>query len=634
MKFRFFLISLLLLSLMATVAIAQDDMSYSEAPMLTEMVEAGELPPVAERLPVNPRVFPVYEEIGTYGGTIVRGFTGPSDRWGPTKLLEERILEFEQPNADTIELVPGYIDAWEIQDDGATFSFTLKEGLRWSDGEPVTTRDVQFWYEDIFLNEDLTPTISELYQVNGEALTVEIVDEQTFLVQFSGPYPLFPEILAKESTGAPGLDRPGFIQPFHYLSQFHPNYVSEDDLAAVIEEYAVEEWTNLWDSSGQIQAWWFNPDLPVITPWRVVVPPPADTVVMERNPYYYGVDAEGNQLPYIDRIEHRFFEDREAFNLMIIQGEIDVQARHVQAANFTLYKENEESGNYSVVIWNNASTGALLPNLNTTNETLAALYADSRFIQALNIAIDRVTINELVFSGLGEPRQASPVTGSPYFDAEYETLWTEYDPEAANALLDEIGLTELDADGFRLNADGERISIVVESQSENDSLELVASFWADIGIEALPRVIERSLLEERRANNEIEMYLSGVDRSSVVSADPRRYLGWETCANEYYNWWNSDGESGIEPAADHWIRDAWAAWDSAKSAATLEEAQAFVQDMITVNRDNNCFIGLVGEEPSLYIVNNDIGNFPAGLTSDDALRTPGNGAPMQWFFRQ
>lgn len=634
MKFRTILLSLMSLLLLSAVAVAQDSSEYNEAPMLAEMVEAGELPPVEERLPVNPRVFPVYEEIGQYGGTVVRGFTGPSDRWGPTKLLEERIVEFEQYDSDTIELVPGYIDAWEILDNGATFSFTLKEGLRWSDGHPVTTRDVQFWYEDIFLNEELTPSISELYQVNGEPLTVEIIDEQTFHVKFSAPYPLFPEILAKESTGAPGLDRPSFIQPFHYLSQFHPNYASEEELAAILDEYSVENWIDLWDSSGQIQAWWFNPELPVITPWMIEVPPPANTVVMVRNPYYYGVDEAGNQLPYIDRIEHRFFEDREAFNLMIIQGEIDVQARHVDAANFTLYKENEANGDYRVVLWRNASTSSLFPNLNTTNEVLASLYADSRFIQALNIAIDRETINELVFSGLAEPRQASPVSGSPYFDPEYENLWTEYDPDAANALLDEMGLTERDEEGFRLGPDGERLTIVMETQTETDILELVASYWAEIGIEGLPRVIERSLLEDRRANNELDMYFGGLDRSSIVSADPRRYLGWETCANEYYKWWSSDGETGIEPPADHWIRDAWAAWDNAKSAPTIEDARAFVQEIITINRENNCFIGMVGEEPTLYIVNNAIGNFPAELTNDDAVRSPGNGAPMQWFYKQ
>ena len=620
---------LLSLALMVvSLAVAQ----YQEAPMLAEMVAAGELPPVEERLPTNPRVFPVFEEIGTYGGTLRRAYKGASDRWGPTKLLEERIVEMVQLDPDTIELVPGYVDEYTISDDASAFTFTLMEGLKWSDGEPITTRDVQFWYEDIFLNEELTPNISELYQVGGEPMTVSIVDDRTFTVQFAGPYPLFPEILAKESTGAPGLDRPGFIQPFHYLKDFHPIYAEDGALEAAMEQYGAESWVDLWDSSGAIQAWWFNPDLPVISPWRVKVPSPADVVVMERNPYYYGVDTEGNQLPYIDTIEHRFFENNEAFNLMIIQGEIDLQSRHVNAGDFTLYKENETNGGYRVVTWRGAGTEALFPNYNSTNEALVALYEDTRFRQALNIAIDRLAINELVYSGLAEPRQASPISGSPYFDAEYETQWTEYDPEGAEALLDEIGLTERDSEGFRLMPNGERLSIIVESRSESDSLELISAYWADVGVEALVRVMERSLFEERRANNEQDMYFGGLDRSSVVSADPRRYLGWETGLNEYYKWYSSGGENGVEPAADHPIRDAWVAWDNAKSASTLEEARASVQELISINKENNWYIGIVGESPAVFIVNANLVNFPSDFTADDAVRTPGNGVPHQWFF--
>ncbi len=607
---------------------------YQEAPMLAEQVEAGELPPVEERLPTNPRVFPVFEAIGSYGGTMRRAYTGASDRYGPTKLLEERIVELVQSDPDTIELVPGWVDEYTISDDASSFTFTIMEGLKWSDGELVTTRDVQFWYEDIFLNKELNPNISELYQAGGEPMIVSIEDEQTFTVQFAGPYPLFPEILAKESTGAPGLDLPSFIQPFHYLRDFHPAYTDAATLESKLGQYGANTWVDLWDSSGAIQAWWFNPDLPVITPWLVTVPPPADVVVMERNPYYYGVDAEGQQLPYIDRIEHRFFEDPEAFNLMIIQGTIDLQARHVNPSDFTLYKENEAGGGYHVVTWRNAGTDALFPNYNTEDSGLQSLFEDQRFREAINLAIDRVAINELVYSGLAEPRQASPISGSPYFDAEFEQKWTEYDPDTANALLDEVGLTERDGEGYRLRPDGTRLSIVIESAGESDALELVSAYWADVGIEALIRVMERSLFEERRANNQQDMYFGGLDRSSVVSADPRRYLGWETGLNEYYKWYSSNGSDGTEPAADHPIRDAWAAWDDAKSAATIEEARAAVQELITVNKENTWFVGIVGEAPSVFIVSNELHNFPADFTADDSLRTPGNGVPQQWFFAE
>jgi len=281
--------------------------ALEEAPMLAEQVAAGNLPPVEERLPAEPRIIETFGEIGQYGGTWRRAFSGPSDRWGPTKLMEERVVETVMDADQNVSIVPGWVGAYEANDDASEYTFTIREGLRWSDGTPVTTRDVQFWYEDVFLNEDLMPSISTLYTSGGEPMVLTFMDDYTFKVSFQNPYPLFLTILAKESTGRPGLDRPGFIEPFHYLKDFHPNYADNAKLKETIDRFGVNAWTDLWDSRGQIQAWWFNPDMPVLTAWRVETPPPAETVVMVRNPYYYGVDAEGNQLPYIDRITHRLF---------------------------------------------------------------------------------------------------------------------------------------------------------------------------------------------------------------------------------------------------------------------------------------------------------------------------------------
>lgn len=619
--------------LAATVAPAAGETTYSEAPMLAELVEAGKLPPVAERLPETPRVIPVFDEIGSYGGAMRRAFKGPSDRWGPTKMMEERVVEFHMTPDREVSLVPGFVETYEVSPDSSTYTFTLRKGLRWSDGHPVTTRDVRFWYEDVFLNADLTPNIGELYKSGGEPMTVEIVDEQTFTVSFAKPYPLFLNVLAKESTGRPGLDRPGFVEPFHYLKDYHPNHASAEALQAAMDEHNAAAWTDLWDDRGAIQSWWLNPDMPVLTAWRIAVPPPADVVVMERNPFYYGVDAEGNQLPYIDRIEHRLFEDRESLNLMIIQGEIDMQARHINPGDFTLFKENEANGDYTVSPWVDARTWTLIPNLNVEDDTLRGLFEDARFREAVNVAIDRVAINELVHAGLGEPRQAGPVSGSPNFDPALETLWTEYDPDRANALLDEIGLTARDGDGFRLRPDGRRLAIVLDTRWDDQSLELVRQFWEDVGIEALVRLIDRTLYTERMTTAAFEMRYASFDRSSIVSADPRLLLGWNTFGAKYYEWWNSGGAKGTEPPAGHAIRDVWSAWEAATTAATYDEAVARVQDIITVHRENGWLVGLVGETPAVFIVSNRIGNFPPGLVNDDVLRGQGIGYPQQMFVR-
>ncbi len=625
----------LLISMAAVIAIcaAQGGWAYEQSPMLAEKVAAGSLPPVEERLPETPRVITPVDSIGIYGGTWHRAFKGPSDRWGPTKLMEERVVRAVMDADHDISYIPGWVETYEVNADSTVFTFTLRKGHKWSDGQPVTTRDVQFWYEDVFQNRDLMPSVPALYTAGGEPMVIDIIDARTFTVTFKQPYPLFLTVLAKESTGKPGLDRPGFIEPFHYMKNFHPKYADKAELAKVMEKFGAKKWTDLWGDKGRIQAWWFNPDMPVLTAWRVVTPPPAETVVMERNPYYYAVDPEGNQLPYIDRIEHRLFQNPEALNLMVVQGEIDLQSRHLSPADFTFFKENEKAGNYQVVTWTKASTWTIYPNLNTPDEGLRALFEDRRFREALNIAIDRDTINELAFSGLGEARQAGPVSGSPFFDAKLEKLWTQYDPDRANALLDDIGLTRRDGDGYRLRPDGGRLSIVIETRFPTmlQTLELVQADWKEIGVEALVRNLDRTLVQQHVETGDFQMVLDAFDRASIITADPVRFLGRFGFAHNYFKWWSSGGENGVEPPADHGIRDVWAAWEGAQSARSLEKANASAQKMVSIFRDNGWTIGLIGETPAIYIKSNDFRNFPAGLIEDDALRGIGLAQPQQFY---
>ncbi len=612
--------------------------SFHEAPMLADMVAAGDLPPVEERIPSNPRVLPVFEEIGQYGGNWRRAYKGISDRWGPTKLIEERIVEF-MPTADgNITIVPNWVDEFEMSPDAREFSFHIREGLKWSDGVPVTTGDVKFWYEDIFKTTFFNEEPHQNLTTNGVPLEVEIVDDYSFVVKFQDPYPLFPLVMAKESTGSPGLARDTFLLPAHYLKDYHPNYVSEEKLAEIAAEKGVDTWKDLWDSKGPIQSWWLNPDLPVISAWKVETPPPAERVVMVRNPYYFQVDAEGNQLPYIDHITHDVFEDPETMTLWVVQGLIDMQSRHTELRDYTLFKENEANGDYRLLKWLNASTRSLYPNLNAPDPVLAELFNEADFRHALSVAINREEIVDIVTNGLSEPRQASPVSGSPNFDAEFETKWAEYDPDTANALLDELGMTERDADGFRIRPDGETLQVVITTQfDEISELELIKSYWEAVGIKTVINKVERSFYEELAATGEIEIGHWGFDRNSIVAADPARYIGsledgpW---APLYGMWFETGGAQGVEPPADHPIRDVWTAWENAQTAGTLEEANAYVQEMINIHKENVWAIGLYGEDPKIYIVSNKMHNVPDGLINDDTLREPGLAQPAQFFFAE
>ncbi len=634
-KFSLFSTSSVLTLALAATAIAPMAWAYDEAPMLAEMVEAGSLPPVDERLPANPTVINAVQP-GQYGGVWARAYRGPGDRWGPTKLMEERVVKYA-PDADgNVTMMPGYIESYEVSDDAKSFTFTLLEGLKWSDGHPVTTEDVEFWYNDIFLNTAIVPSIDPTFAPGGVPMALDVIDERTFKVSFEQPYVYFLTILAKDSTGEPSLDRPSFLFPKHYLSQFNDKYASEEDLAAAAEKYGVEKWSDLWGSKGPVTSWWENTDLPVITAWQIETPAPGDVVTMVRNPYYWAVDQEGQQLPYIDRIEHRLFEASDAFNLMIVQGQIGMQARYVNSNDFTFLKENEGKGGYSVGTWINASTWSFVPNYNMEDEVLRGLFENRDFRHAMQIALDRETINELGFSGLGEGRSASPISGSPYFDAELETHWADYDPDMANELLDGVGLTERDGGGFRLRSDGKRLQVVVEAYQDYASpiLEIATEFYADVGIELLPRIIDRTQWDDNRDNNNFVMQYTPFDRLSVVAADPRNMMGSDGWANQYYIWYSTGGENGIEPPADHPIRDIWAAWDKASVAGNQDDADAAMNDLIATFVNEGFGIGMVGEGKAPLVVKDGFMNVRADLVMDDVTRGIGLGQTQQMWIKQ
>lgn len=627
--------STLLTALAVTLVTSTSALAFNQSPMLDALVEAGELPPVDERLPANPTVIQAVE-VGEYGGTWRRAFKGPGDRWGPTKLLEERVLKWSADESGTLSLKPAYIESYEVNEDSTEFTFTLLEGLKWSDGHPVTTEDVAFWYNDVFTNEAIVPTIDPTFAPGGEPMQLEVIDERTFKISFAQPYVYFLTILAKDSTGEPSLDRPSFLFPKHYLSQFNDRYASAEDLAKAAEKYGVEDWTGLWGSKGPVTSWWQNPDLPVITAWKIETPAPANVVTMVRNPYYYAVDQEGNQLPYIDRIEHRLFEANDSFNLMIVQGQIDMQMRYVNSNDFTFYMENAEQGDYKVARWISANVWSLLPNLNTTDEVLRELFASNDFRHAMSVAVDREVINELGFAGLGEGRSVSPISGSPYFKQEWEDHWAEYDPDLANELLDSVGLTERDGDGYRLRPDGKRLQIVVETYHDYASsiLEVAADYYSDVGIELLPRTIDRTQWDDNRDNNNFQMQYTPVDRLSVVSADPRNMMGNDSYAEQFFIWYETDGESGMEPPEDHPIRKIWAAWDRASSAGSVEEADEAMNDLIGTYVNEGFVIGLVGEVSIPAIVKNNFHNMREGLVEDDITRGIGLGQPQQMWISQ
>jgi peptide/nickel transport system substrate-binding protein len=631
---------------------------YNEAPMLAELVASGDLPSVDQRLPLSPRVITPTYDVGSYGGTLRRAFKGLSDRWGPVKLSEEGAIQWDAPDPDNPTLVVNYISEWSQNEDASQYTFTLREGLKWSDGEPFTTADVQFWYDNIFLTELFTrpgPLNVGIGEGDEGIMQLEVVDELTWIITFSVSHPLLVLRFGNDAAGM--IAGPSMAAPAHYLEKFLGDSDMADQglIAEAMEAHGVTTWQELWyesgpgDGRGPISFFYRNPNLPIISPWRAVNSPLEDPWVMERNPYYHAVDTEGNQLPYIDRISHALFQETETLNLWIAQGLIDMQQRHVSSADFTFFKENEAAGDYSVVLWKSASTNAFHPNISHPDAAIREIFDQADFREALSIAINRIELNELVYSGLLEPRQASPVSGSPNFDPDFESRWVDYDPDRANELLDGLGYDQRDGDGYRLRPDGEQLAFTITysealGQMNPDEVLLVSDYWEAIGIHISQEVLERSLLEERNQAGDIEIGVWPVDRSSVVMGDPRRYLGtiddgpWAPnyaiyLADIVYGDGTSARGTVIEPPEGHPIRRIHELWAEVQEEPDEATRNALFKELLDIHKEHPYMIGTVGEDPAPVIVKNSVGNVGEGFINDDTMRNVGIARPKQFYIR-
>lgn len=599
----------------AAAAPAAAPSTYNEAPMLADLVAAGSLPPVDERLPSNPLVMPVAEMIGSYGGTFRRGFKGVSDRWGPTKLQDRGLAWFDQD----LNMQPRIAESWEVSEDGTAWTFHLREGMKWSDGTPFTTEAVQWWFDNDLTNETLTPAPGSAWTTgDGTLMQLDVADDYTFTFTFADPNPLF-IYNTRRLTNA-------IYEPGHYMAQFHME-LTEDQagLEAATADAGFETWAQYYED----RRWWYlNPEKPSVGPWIAKNELSNELFLMERNPYFFAVDADGNQLPYVDDVQHRLFETNDVFNLWIINGEIDFQNRHVQTPNFTLYKENEESGGYQVMIGSGSGHLAIQLNLTTKNEQLREFFNKREVRIALSVAVDREAINELVYDGLLTPRQYSPISKSPQYYEKLSNAYIEYDADMANQLLDEAGYAEKDANGMRVwPGTTDPISFVVEGtalpgDADEQAILQVVKYYADAGITASYRGFERSLYEEHWGANEIEAAWWGGDRTVVPLVAPIIWTGQQPDRPWCVAWslWKLNGDTdpnAEEPPEGHWIWTIWDIWDQVAAETDPARQTELFYQILDIWAEELPMVGYLGEAPALIIVKNGVRNYLPGFPIDD-----------------
>ena len=604
---------------------------FGEAPQLTQAVQGGNLPPVDQRLPSQPMVIPTFGETGKYGGTLRRFYLGPADGCNFFRVSRASMVRFSQ---DGFSFIPAVAKGWEVSDDGKQWTFFLREGMKWSDGDDFNADDIMFQYEEVILNDDLTSGVPRFLQSLDQAATVEKIDDVTVRFNFPNPNFIYLEQIAQNDEACNGSTRNIPWTPSHYMKQFHIKFNPNADADA--KAASLENWTQLYDDK---TAYNTNPEKPSLAPWHYTTPLGGQLVRAERNKYFWAVDPAGNQLPYIDNITLVLVDNPEIGTLKAVQGEIDMQGRHIQLPDFTVLKEGEEKGGYHVLTWPTfgGADAAFFFNQSFPGPTGDAI-RDVTFRQALSLAIDRDSINEVGFLGLGTPRQSVPAPGGPHFPGfEVENTRTQFDPDLANQMLDTV-FPDKDSSGFRLSG-GERININIGTIPAfgpfPDIAETVARNFEAVGVKSEPQIMTRSLFSTRRNNNEIAGYIWTGDStgftfsaSAIISiANPGAYTG-----AAYGLWVSTDGAEGIEPPQE--LLDFTRNLQRGSTLPTAER-NALGKEIYKQLVDRQYNIGIVGLSPmtqGVLVVNNRLQNVPEKAANDWPVRSPSTGFPEQWWF--
>ncbi|WP_367988872.1 ABC transporter substrate-binding protein [Vibrio sp. NTOU-M3] len=614
------------LAVAASVSFSAWANTYSEAPALKQQVEAGQLPPVAERLPENPLVVEPFESVGQYGGTLNLVGKVVDNGHRIRTIAYDNLFNFDVHYS---KVVPNLATGFTANAENTEFTINLRKGVKWSDGAPFTAEDIAYYINDV-IGDPGHAGNRPLALPTHEAAKAEVIDKHTVKITLAKPNGLFIRSLAT-------VDSESFTAfPKHYCSQFLPKYNPKAEENAKAAGF--DSWRQY--SSTRCEAHYFiehynNVDRPVLTAWKVKTPPGpnASFAEFERNPYYWQVDTKGNQLPYLDSVRWRYSEDQEEMVLRAANGEADYQHRHIGKPNYrSLLIENEKKSGYTYEFRPNTRSTELAIALNQTakDPLKRELFSNKDFRIALSHAIDREEISETVFSGAVGPYQAAPLEISPFYDEEMATQYTEFDQDKANKLLDSLGLTKRDKEGYRLLKNGERLRIEAMSKVNDkgvlaDSLELVKNQWKDVGIFLDIRVLEINHVINLRLTNDFDMIPIVGDGGAGIIDEARHYMPFSpesTWGLGYYLWANEpDNEFAVEPPAH--VKKQLDLWKKVEQTSSQEMQFKYMEEIIDIAQENFYVIGTVEALPVGVVVNNKLRNIPENMPQSWTFPTPG-----------
>src|SRR5690625_3243118 len=600
------------------------DTDAREAPQLAEMVENGELPPLEERLPDNPLVVDVVDRAGVYGGTWHNAMTTGDVGWVFQRTTGHYNLVRWDENYET--LLPDLAEEWELSDDAREFVFKLRQGVKWSDGEPFTAEDIVFAVNDVRAHP-------EILGVTGEH--AEAVDEYTVRFTFDEPNGLFLHVVAGPTAG--------FVaHPKHYLSQFHADY--NDDIAAVVEDEGMDSWQDLMDRKMSTIE---NPDLPKVSAWILVEAAGAagTALRLERNPYFWKVDPDGRQLPYIDEVEISIIDDEEVMLTAAANGEIDMQNRKINLPrNKPVLAEERESSDFEFYDTTLTFMNTTMISLNEDHEDGAKreVFQNKDFRIGLSHAINRQAIIDTVYQRQGEPWQGAPRSEHRLYDEEMAKQYTEYDVDLANQYLDDAGYAETDSNGVRLGPDGNPITFQLLVSNFNfewsDVASMVIDDWREVGIDARMDSVDNTLFHERlRAREQDAAVWQGHGRDNDMYLDPRWYFPSHANTGSPFDlvlsqeWLESKRAEGEEPPAA--VSEQIDLYGQILETGDQEQQEELMRQVLARAKEQFYAIGISLPGDGYGIVKNNFHNVPSKMIESYYWPDPGPTNPEQYFIQ-
>ncbi len=610
-----------------------------EAPLLGELVESGVLASVEERVGPEPVVLRGLEADARYGGTLFKvmqpgAFLDITSRYSGSTLARW--------SAQGYPVVPHVAKSWEVGEDSREFTFHLRRGMRWSDGHPFTADDILYFWEAEILDPDVPSYFENVYLTNGVRGQLEKLDTYSFKITFESPNVVFLERLAT-AFGAFICDAPK-----HYLEKYHPNRGDPELIAQKMAELDAPSPNAMYLKLKD----WSNPEHPRLWPWVYRTYKTSPPQVFVRNPYYFAVDEQGRQLPYIDQI-HYEARSKDMGIIAVSGGEVSIY-RELPFDQYTMLMSQRENGGYDLYHWYSFDTTEflILPNHNHMQGSndpegakKRALFQDKRFRQALSLSIDRERINRAEFSGLLEPSQLAPAKETPFYEPSLFNAYVQFEPERANDLLDQIGLSNRDSEGMRTFKDGSRMQFYLDYRAtENPAIsEMVVEDWRALGLQVVARNRAPALFQVEQAGYLQDLIVTRMNGKMNPLIDPKNYVPTRDSdwAKAFGLWYSAGGLRGNEsasrkgaaaPPPDSEYIKVMKLYEEASNAPTREEQIELFREVLKIAAEQVWTINIGRSPPTLMAVDRDLKNVPQLAVMNFDFSSPANVAPETFFF--